>query len=170
MKTESQKILLIGYGNPARADDGLGPAIADSIEYKNLPGVTVDADYQLTVEDSAQVAEHDVVIFADASVNCTEPFSFEPLTSRESGSFSSHSVEPAEVMALAEKLFKSKAKGFTLAVRGYEFEKFGSPLSEKAKTNLRESVIFLENLVKTKKLKKYINSLPDLKETSNAGR
>jgi len=170
MKTERKKILVIGYGNPARADDGLGPAIADSLEYKNLPGVTVDANYQLAVEDSAQVAEHDVVIFADASVNCAEPFTFEPLQAKEGGSFSSHSVEPYEIVKLAQELFHSKAKCFTLAVRGYEFEKFGSPLSEKAKTNLKEAVDFLEKMIKTKKLKKYMNSSPDIKESSNAGR
>jgi len=159
MTAEVKKILLIGYGNPARADDGLGPAVAESIELKNLPGVTVEADYQLTIEDSAQVAEHDVAIFADASVNCSEPFSFEPLTAKEGGSFSSHSVEPAEVMALAENLFKSKAKGFMLAIRGYEFDKFDSPLTEKAKQNLSKALVFLENLLKTKKfnnLKKII--------------
>jgi hydrogenase maturation protease len=146
MTTATKKILLIGYGNPARADDGLGPAVAESIELKKLPGVTVEADYQLTVEDSAQVAEHDVVIFADASVNCGEPFSFEPLRAKESGSFSSHSVEPAEVMALAEKLFKSKAKGFMLVIRGYEFDRFGEGLTEKAKVNLQKALDFVESL------------------------
>ena len=146
MTAEPKKILLIGYGNPARADDGLGPAVAESIESKHLPGVTVDADYQLTVEDSAHIAEYDAVVFADASVNCTEPFSFEPLTARESGSFSSHSVEPAEVMALAENLFKSKTKGFILAIRGYEFDMFGAGLTEKAKVNLQKALNFIESL------------------------
>ena len=46
------KILLIGFGNPARADDGLGPALAEEIESKNIPDVTVETDYQLTIEDS----------------------------------------------------------------------------------------------------------------------
>ncbi len=144
--SEKRKILLIGYGNPARADDGLGPALAEEIESKNISDVTVEADYQLTIEDSAQVAEYDVVVFADASVNCSEPFSFEPLTAREGESFSSHSVEPAEVMALAENLFKSKAKGFILAIRGYEFDRFGEGLSKKAKVNLQKALDFIESL------------------------
>src|SRR4030042_5241803 len=118
MTANNKKILLLGFGNPARADDGLGPAVADSIETKNLPDVVVEADYQLTVEDSAQITEYDIVIFADASANGLEPFSFEPLNARQEGSFSSHSVEPAQVMALAEKLFGSKQKAFMLGVRG----------------------------------------------------
>ncbi|MGB8227377.1 MAG: hydrogenase maturation protease [Sedimentisphaerales bacterium] len=154
MTKDINKILLIGFGNPARADDGLGPALAEIIESKKFPDVTVEADYQLTIEDSAQVAQHDIVIFADASANCGEPFSFEPLMAREGGSFSSHSVEPAEVMALAENLFSSKAKGFILAIRGYEFDQFGAALTEKAKANLQKAVVFVEKLLKNKNFNK----------------
>ena len=159
MTESKKKILLIGFGNPARADDGLGPALAEEIESKNFSDVTVEADYQLTIEDSAQVAEHNIVIFADASANCGEPFSFEPLTARESGSFSSHSVEPAEVMALAENLFGSKAKGFILAIRGYEFDQFGAALTEKAKANLQKAVVFIEKLLKDKNFNKISESI-----------
>ena len=70
------KVLVIGYGNPGRLDDGLGPALAAAIESAAPAGVTVDADYQLTVEDAAAVAEHDVVVFADAAVDGPEPFYF----------------------------------------------------------------------------------------------
>lgn len=154
MTADVKKILLLGYGNPARADDGLGPAVAEYVEKLDLPGVTVDSDYQLTIEDSAAVAENDVVIFADASANCAEPFVFEPLKAGSVGSFSSHSVEPAEVMTLAENLFKSKAKGFVLGIRGYEFDKFDSPLTEKAKKNLGKALVFLTDLLKTKNFDK----------------
>jgi hydrogenase maturation protease len=151
MTAEVKKILLIGFGNPARADDGLGPAVAENIGTKNLPGVTVDADYQLTIEDSAAVAENDVAIFADSSVNCTEPFSFVTIiAAKTGGSFSSHSVEPAEVMGLAQSLFKSKAKGYILAVRGYKFDEFDSPMTEKAKENLGKAMLFLEDLLENK--------------------
>jgi hydrogenase maturation protease len=150
MSSVAKKILLIGFGNPANGDDGLGPALAEIFEQKNLPGLIVDADYQLTVEDSANVAENDIVIFADASLNCSEPFVFEPVTAKECGSFSSHSVEPCEVMALAEKLFNSKAKGYILAIRGYNFEQLKEGLTEKAKSNLEKAAEFFEKLLNTK--------------------
>jgi len=150
MFADRKKILLIGFGNPARADDGLGPALAEKIESKNLSLVTVEADYQLTIEDSAQVAEHDIVIFADAQVFGPEPFSFEPVVAKCSDSFSTHSVEPAHIMALAESLFGSKAKGFILGIRGYEFDRFGDGLSEKAKANLQKAADFLEGYVQRK--------------------
>ena len=74
------RFLLFGYGNPGRLDDGLGPAFIEAFEGRDLENVTLDADYQLTVEDAAAVAEHDVAIFVDASVNGAEPFFFEKLT------------------------------------------------------------------------------------------
>ncbi len=154
MTVKTEKILLIGFGNPARGDDGLGPALAEAIEAKNIAGVTVDTDYQLTVEDSARVAEHNIVIFADASINGPEPFSFEPLDAKEYDSFSSHSVEPAQVLALAENLFNSKAAGYILGIRGYEFDDFGTPISEKAKANLEKAVDFIGKLLKTKNFDK----------------
>ena len=44
--------LVIGFGNPGRLDDGLGPALAARFEAKGLDDVVVDADYQLTVKDN----------------------------------------------------------------------------------------------------------------------
>ncbi len=151
------KILLIGFGNPGRADDGLGPAAAEYFEKKNLPGVTVECDYQLTVEDCAAAAQNDIVIFVDASVNCREPFVFEPLKPKESGSFSSHSVEPAEVLALAKKLFNSNVKGFVLGIRGYTFDMFEEKMTEKAGYNLQKAVEFLENILTTKDFSKFVS-------------
>ena len=154
MTKDNKKILLIGFGNPARADDGLGPALAEAIELKNISLVTVEADYQLTIEDSAQVAQHDIVIFADASATGPEPFSFEAVEAKCSDSFSTHSVEPAHIMALAESLFGSKAKGFILGIRGYEFDRFDTKLTEKAKNNSQKAVRFIEGLLKTKNFNK----------------
>ena len=36
-----QRTLLLGWGNPGRLDDGLGPALAETIERLALPGLTV---------------------------------------------------------------------------------------------------------------------------------
>jgi hypothetical protein len=46
----------------------LGPAAAEELERMAFDGVTVDANYQLTVEDAQSVAEHDVVVFVDAAM------------------------------------------------------------------------------------------------------
>jgi len=143
----SEKVLLIGYGNPGRLDDGLGPALAQAIENKGLPGVTVDIDYQLLVEDAAAVAEYDVVIFADASVNGKEPFSFRRIEAAQDITFTTHSMRPESVIALAEDMFGQKAEAYCLAIRGYEFNDFGERLSEQANENLESAVSFVEGVI-----------------------
>ncbi|VGO14536.1 hypothetical protein PDESU_03099 [Pontiella desulfatans] len=61
--------LVIGYGNPGRLDDGLGPAFAERIQGLGLSGVTVESNYQLNIEDAELVSRYDTVVFADASVD-----------------------------------------------------------------------------------------------------
>lgn len=146
MSAGGRRVLVIGYGNPGRLDDGLGPALAAALERMDLPGVTVEADYQLTVEDGAQAAEHDVVIFADAALRGSEPFFFRRLAVDEEAElgFSTHSVEPAAVLTLAWRLFGARTEGYVLGIRGYAFDRFGEELSERARDNLAAATAFLE--------------------------
>jgi hydrogenase maturation protease len=144
MTTDKLTVLLIGYGNPGRLDDGLGPALAERIEKLQLPGVTVEANYQLNVEDAEQSAGYDVVVFADASVNAPEPFSFYRIDPKADVSFTTHSIEPESVLGLAHDLFNAQTKGYILAVRGYEFNEFGQQLSDRSNKNLDAAVDFLK--------------------------
>ena len=145
---ESRKVLLIGYGNPGRLDDGLGPACAEAVAALDLPGLTVDSDYQLTVEDAAEIAKYDVVIFADASVSAVDPFDFVPVRPSGEPGFSTHSVEPEAVLAMAHEMFDGKTLGFALAIRGHEFNEFGETLSEQAQSNLAEAITFIEGVIR----------------------
>jgi hydrogenase maturation protease len=150
------KVLVLGYGNPGRLDDGLGPALAEAIGAMALPGVTVDADYQLAVEDAAQVAAHDYVVFADASVSGPEPFSFKPVQPVPELSFSSHSLQPEAVLAMAKDLFDARTHGFALAIRGHEFDDFGERLSDRASQNLAAALAFLADLLRSGALAAYV--------------
>ncbi len=143
MAREPLRVLLVGFGNPGRLDDGLGPALAAEIEKLALTGVTVDADYQLSVEDAAAVAEHDVVVFADAAETGPAPCFFERIQPRTALSFSSHSVRPEAVLGLAEDLFERRVPGYLLGIRGYEFNEYGQRLSPRAEQNLRAAVTLL---------------------------
>jgi hydrogenase maturation protease len=144
-----QRVLVLGYGNPGRLDDGLGPALAAALENDNLPGVTVDSDYQLTVEDADIAARHEIVIFADAAVAGSEPFYFRRIQPLDELGFSSHSVEPAGVLALAGKLFNATPQGFALGIRGYRFNEFGEALSPQAQANLSAALEFLRRALRT---------------------
>lgn len=139
----ARRILLIGYGNPGRRDDGLGPALAARASALRLPGLMVDSDYQLNVEHASEVAQHDVVIFADAAVDGGEPFFFVRIAPDAQPTFSTHGVAPAGVLALARDLFGGRAEGYCLGMRGYEFNEFGEGLSPAAEANLAAALAFL---------------------------
>ncbi len=150
VESRQTAVLLIGYGNPGRQDDGLGPALAAAVERLKLPGVTVDADYQLTVEDAAAVARHEVAIFADADTAEAGPFYLRAVEPAGTLSFSTHSVSPAAVMGLARDLFGARTKGFVLGIRGYVFNEFEESLSEKALGNLAAAVRFIESALRSR--------------------
>ncbi len=141
------KILLYAYGNPGRQDDGLGDALAQMIEKDNLPGVTVDSNYQLNIEDAAIVAEHDTVVFADASVNSAEPFEFSSITPSKEIAFTTHALSPQSVLALCEDVYKKTPPAYLLAIRGYEWE-MEEPMTEKAKKNLDEAYQFITEYIR----------------------
>jgi hydrogenase maturation protease len=155
------RILLLAYGNPGRRDDGLGPALAGALEDLRLPGVTVDVDYQLTVEHAAAVAGHDVVIFVDADTAAAEPFSFRRIPppadlDGESGAgpgwtFSTHSLQPDGVLSLAAELFQARPTAYVLGIRGYDFDAFGEDLSERARTNLEAATEFIRTVVEQRR-------------------
>ena len=147
MNKQAETILLIGYGNPGRLDDGLGPKLSEEINKLNLPDVTVDSNYQLTVEDAAAVAEHDIVIFADACVDSKDPFYFKKIIPKEDMSFTTHSITPENVLAISHNLFGAETKGYLLGIKGYKFNEFGSQLSEGAKNNLNLALEYLKDLM-----------------------
>lgn len=140
-------ILLLCYGNPARLDDGLGPAFAAAIEKIAPHGVNIETDYQLALEDVKTAAEHRMVIFVDAAVTGDEPFFFRPVRPKAALSFSSHSLEPEQVLALAEQLFGRKPEGYALGIRGYAFNDFGEQLTPAAQANLDSALQFLTKAI-----------------------
>lgn len=142
------EILIIGYGNPGRADDGLGVAFADEIEKLNLKNISVDRDYQLAIEHAYDVAESKLTVLFDAHMSCTEPFEIRRICSSASFSFSTHSVSPENLLCLAEEIAKAPKTVFAIGIKGYDFNSFKEGLSEKAKINLRKTLEYMIRILK----------------------
>ncbi len=153
-------LLLIGYGNPGRLDDGLGPAFAAAVEGMGLEGVTVDADYQLTVEHAAAVAGHGLVLFADAAVRGPAPFALYPVAPTDEGAgFSTHSVSSGAVMALARDLFGAAPPAWAIGLRGYDFDGFGERLGERASAHLKAALRALTPALRAATLSEAVRAL-----------
>ena len=153
MSDAAADVLLLCYGNPGRLDDGLGAAFADQVEDMALPGVTLDVDYQLNVEQAADAAQHRYLIFVDAAVQGREPFFFRPMQPGSETAFSTHSVEPEGLLALAGRYFGSVPEAYALGIRGYEFNEFEERLSVAAQANLVAALEFLREALETQKFR-----------------
>jgi len=135
------RVLVLGYGNPGRQDDGLGPAFAERVYALALPNVTAEADYQLTVEDALTVTGHDVVLFADACLEGAAPFTLSRLEEQSGGSsLDSHRLSAGALLGLTRALFGRAPQAYLLALRGYAFDGFEEGLTPQARANLEAAV------------------------------
>jgi hydrogenase maturation protease len=146
--TVTGRTLVIAWGNPARRDDGLGPALARAVEMSTDGLVDIEIDYQLQIEHARDVARYRRVVFVDAACSGAAPFSLRRVSATSPGTgFSSHSVSPGSILALSRDLFASEPEAWLLGVRGYEFGEFGDTLSEGARRNLGAAVEFLQRAI-----------------------
>ena len=134
--------LLIGYGNPGRGDDGLGPAFARRIAARQLPGITIDIDYQLTVDHALMISETETVVFADAALDAEAAYYFRPMDESVGEALGSHTVTPQAALALARLLFGAAPRGFMLGLRGEKFGEMAEGLSAVATDSLDAAEAF----------------------------
>lgn len=140
-------ILVYGYGNPGRQDDGLGIVVSEKAESWNLQGVETDFNYQLNAEDALAVSGRDVVIFADATVDeSVSDFSFARLEPDMEIAFTTHAMSAGSVLALCKEIYKQSPDAYMLAVRGYSWD-FDEGLSAEAEENLSRALAFLRPLL-----------------------
>ena len=136
------RVLILGYGNPGRGDDGLGPAAAARIEALGWPNVTAYDAYQLNIEDAWDAAGHDVVWFVDAARTGPSPYGIEVLAPAASLAFTSHLMRPEAILAMAHHYYGASPQAFLLGIRGYEFA-FVEALTQAASGNLASAVDML---------------------------
>lgn len=141
------KILVFGLGNPGRQDDGLGPEVISRLEKAKLPGLTLEADYQLQVEDALLFSEQQLVVVVDALKSGKKPCVFKKIKPVEDSSFTTHHLSPEALLYLTQVLYEKNPEVWLLGIRGYRFS-LGDKLSQKARGNFEEAYRFLVKLLK----------------------
>ncbi len=142
---------LIGYGNPGRGDDGLGPSFAARIAARDLPGLVVSTDYQLTVDHALTIAGAESVVFVDALMTAEMPFRFNAIVPATPDGMSSHSLSPESVLALAATLYEPAQEAYVLGIGGVEFGEVKEGLSPEAEENLRRAEVFFVDWFESRK-------------------
>ncbi len=147
---ENRKMLIYGYGNPGRQDDGLGPALVSKLDLwlkeNNYNNVITDSNYQLNIEDAAVIFDRDPVIFVDATQNNIPSYQFDPLEPSPKKEFTMHAVSPAFVLSLCESIYSRKPETYLLQIKGYEW-KFLEEITEQAANNLEQAFEFIKEFI-----------------------
>ena len=144
---EYPKVLIYGYGNPGRQDDGLGNAFVEKMgnwcKLKNISWIEVDSNYQLNVEDAETISHKDIVIFIDASMESIDDYCFtRAIPSESSIEFTMHAVSASFILDFCNKLYNKNPDCYLMHIKGYEWD-LKEGLSDKANENLEKAFDFL---------------------------
>jgi len=121
-------LLVIGYGNPLRCDDGVGPKVAEAIAELNLPGVRTLTCHQLSPEYAEPIAQARMVVFVDAAVDAPKDVQLRKLEPGKSSQLMAHSADPRTMLALARDVFGHCPEAWWLTVPAVKLG-FGEDLS-----------------------------------------
>ena len=131
---ESQPgLVVIGYGNTLRRDDGVGPKVAEAVAALGLPSVRALACALLTPELAEAVSQASVVIFVDAAVDAPREVQMRKLEPAGSSQIMAHAASPATLLALARDVFGHAPEGWWLTIPAEDLgigEEF-SPLAQR---------------------------------------
>ena len=141
-------MLVIGYGNSLRGDDGVGVAVAERLdEMLQNSRVRVLVCQQLTPELASELNKADRVIIIDAAkgetpgqitVNKIEP-------DNDSSTFT-HELRPSTLLACAQELYGKPPVTFLVSVTGYSFD-FSDELSHNLKRVMPEVLARVRELI-----------------------
>jgi hydrogenase maturation protease len=149
-----KKLLILGYGNPDREDDGVGWHIlhALTLELGLTPPESYEEEFpgsaridfafhlQLTPEMVEDIRAYEHVCFVDAHTgNIPEPIRLIPLESEFQASPFTHHLTPQSLLAMCQTIYGTKPDAALLSILGHRFL-FSRQLSEETAQLVHQAV------------------------------
>ena len=145
------KILVIGYGNQSRRDDGAGWLVIERLAALDLPDVELHVAHQLEVDVAETISRFDVVIFVDAAVmdgpHAVTRTLVHPNPESCPAVAGSHHMTPADVLALCRTVYGKEPQVMLFSIRGHDFN-FGMTVSPAVEDAANEVVQQIMQIVK----------------------
>jgi len=135
-KVSLKKLLIIGYGNPDREDDGVAWHILCALTMKLglVPPESYEDEFpkfepidfvfylQLTPEMAEEIAEYQYVCFIDAHTgHIPEPVRLIPVATEFQHSPFTHHLTPQSLLSMCETIYQKKPNAALLSVLGHRF-------------------------------------------------
>ena len=137
-------VLVLGYGNTLRGDDGAGPKLVEDVTALGLAGVRTLTCDLLTPELAEPVSQAATVIFVDAAVDAPHKVRLRPVRPAASSQVMAHACDPGTILALARDVFGKEPTAWWLTIPAH-FMGLGDQLSASAQ---RECGVALQRLKK----------------------
>jgi hydrogenase maturation protease len=143
------RVLIVGYGNPLRGDDGAGQAVAQALaDPADMPGIEIVQCHQLMPELAEPLATVDLAVFVDA-IQAGPPGSIAITRLQQAAMAASgfdHHLEPDALLGLASRLYGRAPDGFLVSVGAFSLA-LGEGLSEPVAAALPEAIAAVRRLV-----------------------
>lgn len=138
-------LLVIGYGNLLRCDDGVGPRVAEAVGSLGLPGVQTLICQQLSPEHAEPISRARRVVFVDAAVDGSREVQLRELAPGDTTQLMAHAADPRTMLALARDVFGHAPQAWWLTIPAVNLT-FGETLSPEAEQGLRAAVERIKSL------------------------
>lgn len=144
--TTKPALLVIGYGNILRGDDGVGPRVAEAVAALGLPGVRTLICQQLSPEYAEAISEAERVVFVDAAVDAPQQVQLRKLSPGDTTQLMAHAADPRTMLALARDVFGHTPEAWWLTIPAFDLG-FSEQLSTSAQRGLECAVELVRQLL-----------------------
>ncbi len=147
------RVLIIGYGNPLRGDDGFGPLAAELIAQRHLRDLEVVVSHQLGPELAAALSETDHAVFLDAeAADGTGALRAAAVELRDmSPTGISHQFSPGSLLALTRAVY-GRAPAATLVTAAASAFDHGAEISAEVRAAAATAADVIATLVREERL------------------
>lgn len=132
-------LLVIGYGNTLRGDDGVGPRVAETVGALRLPGVRTLICQQLSPEHAAPISLAQTVVFVDAAVDAPQEVQLRRIEPSDTSQLMAHAADPRTMLALSRDVFGNVPQAWWLTIPALKMD-FGETLTPEAQRGCVEAI------------------------------
>ena len=152
-----ENILVIGYGNSLRSDDGAGCRVADIVTSWGLPYVRSLSVHQLTPELAEPIAQSQLTIFVDAcfvdasvdrnlfDMKVCKVCNVDDLAGDLALAGMGHQFDPRSLLLLVQQVYGKNPVAYLLLLPAVNLD-FGEKLSDITCQGVEQAVDFVKTL------------------------
>lgn len=140
------RVLIIGYGNTLRGDDGAGPAVARQVAAWGKDGINARIYQQLMPELAADLATVELAIFVDARATAATEIAWQLLQPQPTESGLGHASDPRSLLALAGDLYQHVPTAYWLLIPAVDFS-FGEVFSPLTTRGVERALVEIARII-----------------------